>query len=109
MICTKYVTQSATSWSTLANGCIQGASAGTSIAIRDDSYSDAAAFKTAMDGVMLAYELATPTESVIAEHLTLADISAIAENGGIISVENSNGHIVQPDMVYDVVVSRSAS
>ena len=31
------------------------------IAIRDDSYSTATAFKTAMDGVYLVYELATPT------------------------------------------------
>lgn len=31
------------------------------LCIRDDSYSDATAFKTAMSGVMLVYELATPT------------------------------------------------
>lgn len=60
-------------------------------------------------GTGLCYELLTPTESVIAEHLTLADISAIAENGGIISIVNENGHIVQPDLVADVVISRSAS
>ena len=32
------------------------------VIIRDDAYTDAAAFKTAMSGVMLVYELATPTE-----------------------------------------------
>ena len=31
------------------------------IAIKDSAYTDAAAFKTAMSGVMLVYELATPT------------------------------------------------
>lgn len=37
------------------------------IAIRDESYSDAASFKTAMSGVMLNYELATPIEYELAE------------------------------------------
>jgi hypothetical protein len=32
------------------------------ICIRDDAYSTASEFKTAMDGVMLVYELATPTD-----------------------------------------------
>ena len=34
---------------------------GNSLNIADSSYSDAATFKTAMDGVMLVYALATPT------------------------------------------------
>ena len=33
---------------------------GNSIAVKDSSYSDAASFKTAMSGVQLCYELATP-------------------------------------------------
>lgn len=33
--------------------------------IKDTSYSDAATFKTAMDGVMLYYELATPEEYIL--------------------------------------------
>lgn len=43
------------------------------IGIRDDSYSaDAATFKTAMDGVMLYYELATPTTTPIDPPLPLS-------------------------------------
>lgn len=38
-----------------------GAWDGGGIRIRDDSYTDTAAFKAAMSGVMLVYELATPT------------------------------------------------
>ena len=75
----------------------------------DGTYADAAAFKSAMDGKYLAYEKIIVAETVIAEHLTLAEVSAIAENGGIISVISETGHIVQPDMVCDVVISRSAS
>ena len=73
------------------------------------TWADAAAFKTAMSGKTLIFEKTTYTETVLAEHLTLAEVSAIAENGGIISVVNENGHIVQPDFVADVVISRSAS
>ena len=54
------------------------------------------------------YPVSSPTETVLAEHLTLADISAIAENGGIVSIVNSNGDVVQPDLVVDTVISRSA-
>ena len=77
--------------------------------VADTAYADAAAFKAAMNGKYLCYEKVTPTETVIAEHLTLAEVSAIAQNGGIISIVNSNGHIVQPDFVADAVISRSAS
>lgn len=38
---------------------------------RNDSYSDAAAFKTAMSGVYLVYELATPVETPISPELNL--------------------------------------
>lgn len=41
--------------------CIASSGAAGRIAFADDSYSDAATFKTAMDGVYLVYKLATPT------------------------------------------------
>lgn len=40
--------------------CTFWAISGTALMIRDTSYTDAATFKTAMSGVMLNYELATP-------------------------------------------------
>lgn len=55
----------------------------------------------------LVYELATPTETTIAEHLTLAEVSAIAQNGGIIGIVNSNGDIVQPDLTVTTVINKS--
>ncbi|MBO7687042.1 MAG: hypothetical protein J6V72_11695 [Kiritimatiellae bacterium] len=57
----------------------------------------------------IVFESTAETETVIASHLTLAEVSAIAENGGIVSSVNSNGDIVQPDAVFDTVISRSAS
>lgn len=54
------------------------------IQIKDTSYTDATAFKTAMDGVILNYELATPTRTTIAENLTFEEVSATIEQGGSI-------------------------
>ena len=52
--------------------------------ICDSSYTDATAFKAAMSGVILNYELATPTRTVIAENLTFEEVSATIEQGGSI-------------------------
>ena len=89
---------------TFANGAVR-----VKVAACDDM--TAAQFETWLSSnpLTIAYELATPSQTVIAEHLTLAEVSALAENGGVVSIVNSNGHIVQPDAVFDSVVSRSAS
>ncbi len=42
---------------------------GRGIRVRDDSFTEASAFKAAMSGVMLYYELATPVETAIAPPL----------------------------------------
>ena len=54
------------------------------IFVADSSYTDATAFKTAMNGVILNYELATPTRTIIAENLTFEEVSATIEQGGSI-------------------------
>lgn len=109
IVCAAYATASYDLATTGSSNKMIAINPAGKVVVRDTAYSDPAVFKTAMSGVMLAYELAAPTETVIAEHLTLADISAIAENGGIISVVNSDGDIVQPDAVFDTVISRSTS
>lgn len=63
----------------------------------------------ALTGKNIVFEIATPTETTIAEHLTLAEVSAIVQNGGIIGIVNSNGDIIQPDAVFDTVCSKAAS
>ena len=52
--------------------------------ICDSSYTDATTFKQAMSGVIVNYELATPTRTVIAENLTFEEVSATIEQGGSI-------------------------
>ena len=52
--------------------------------ICDSSYTDATTFKQAMSGVIVNYELATPTRTTIAENLTFEEVSAAIEQGGSI-------------------------
>lgn len=54
----KYLGTSASLWSSM-NNMEMGASNSATFRIKDTAYTDAAAFKTAMSGVMLNYELAT--------------------------------------------------
>lgn len=62
------------------------------IVVRDDSYTDATTFKTAMSGVQLVYELATPTTyTLTAEQITsiLGQNNIWADCGDILSVKYS--------------------
>lgn len=66
MICPKYSTvdPEGSSWfggTYNVDKTITIASSGNQLFVRDDSYTDAATFKTAMSGVYLVYELKTPT------------------------------------------------
>ena len=54
-------------------------SGGSVISVRDTTYSDATAFKNAMNGVYLIYELATPTTPTI----TQAQLTAICTSFGV--------------------------
>ena len=68
-ICSNYQTNydaSFTGWSTfpdksLSAGCQYDTPSYKNLIVKDSAYSDAATFKAAMSGVMLVYELATPT------------------------------------------------
>ena len=59
VVCSKYVTSPANAVGEKNLAISSGAT--PTIYVRDTSYSDAATFKTAMNGVYLVYELATPT------------------------------------------------
>ena len=56
---------------------------GNYLTVRNTAYTDAAAFKAAMDGVMLYYELAEPVETEITPPLTM---TYTVENGGTESI-----------------------
>jgi hypothetical protein len=65
------------------------------ILIQDTSHTDAQAFKTAMNGVFLYYELATPVTTVLAT-VTYTDVSAFFETGATITVNNANtGYLIE--------------
>lgn len=57
--------------------------------IKDTAYTDAATFKTAMSGVILHYELATPTETTLLTDVSLDDIKARLQRDGTIALDNA--------------------
>ena len=64
----------------MADKTIKGNHSGTPIYVKDLDYSDPAAFTTAMSGVYLVYELATPVETDIDEQMTyLPDLGGTEE------------------------------
>lgn len=70
------------------------------IAVRDDSYTTASDFKSAMNGKTLYYELATPIETDISQYLSDNDINV--NGGGTLSFPNTNGdsyHIPVPSEI----------
>lgn len=100
IICTNYATQTYTS---LVDATAEGVALNASspndgnICIRDTQYSDAAVFKTAMDGVMLCYALRTPTETTLTAQQvkTLVGTNNVwADSGDIISLAYTYGGIV---------------
>ena len=64
-------------------------SSSTDIVVRDDRYSTASAFKTAMNGVQLVYELATPTEITLTptEVKSLLGSNNVWSESGTVEVE----------------------
>lgn len=94
ILCSKYLAKSqneiwsnATSMGIATNATIDGY-----IYVNDTSYTDATAFKQAMSGVMLYYELANP---IITDISTLIDDDFLrnltVEAGGSITFKNGNG------------------
>lgn len=66
---------------------------------RNSAYTTAAAFKTAMNGVILHYQLKTPVITTIATNLTYNQVSAIRTNGGLLLVnDNNNQKYTQPNV-----------
>lgn len=94
IICSKYSTESQNElWGHInVTGITANANTDGYVYVNDTSYTDAAAFKQAMQGVMLYYELANPI---------ITDISALipddflrnveVEAGGSVTFKNSNG------------------
>lgn len=73
----------------VANGSIASNPGGKYINVKDTRFIDATAFTTAMDGVQLAYELATPTTSTV----TPTNLPVKSLNG-YSHIESSTGEMV---------------
>ena len=100
--CSKYEVKEALPLYT--DKCITGhGGAGTSIWIRDDSYTDATTFKTAMSGVYLYYELATPVITDLSNILTDDNFIEVEANGTL-TFENTNKKAVPSKIAYLVEV-----
>lgn len=70
LICPKYTTASADNvYMHVADKTVAVLNTAEQVWVYDSSYTDAAAFKAAMSGVMLYYELATPVETAITPSL----------------------------------------
>lgn len=66
---------------------------------RNSAYTTATAFKTAMNGVILYYQLKIPVTTTIATNLTYNQVSAIRTNGGLLLVnDNNNQKYAQPNV-----------
>lgn len=77
-----------------------GVNSSGSIYFRNSVYTTAAAFKTAMNGVILYYQLKTPVITTIATNLTYNQVSAIRTNCGLLLVnDNNNQKYVQPNVI----------
>lgn len=94
IICSKYLakTQNAMWGKTSVTGITTNASVDGYVYVNDTSYTDATAFKQAMSGVILYYELASP---IVTDISTLIDDDFLrnieVEAKGSITFKNSNG------------------
>lgn len=107
ILCAKYTTVSFdTIYNNLNTNNIISLSANNYISIRDTQYTDAAAFKQSLNGVMCQYELATPTEEVLANNLTNDEVMAILELGGSIELDNDNKDFVNGNTSVEMVYKK---
>ena len=93
IICSKYLakTQNAMWGKTSVTGITTNASVDGYVYVNDTSYTDATAFKQAMQGVILYYELATPIVTDISSLIPDDFLRNIeVEAGGSITFKNSN-------------------
>ena len=84
LICSNYKTVEL-HYEYLSSGEISGALNNNAINVKDDAYTSAADFKTAMNGVQLVYELATP----LTYQLTAQEVAALVGTNNVWSTGDS--------------------
>lgn len=107
IMCSKYKT---TNYSNQSDKSVWTAWVGASVDYlyaRDTNYNDATAFKAAMSGVYLVYELAAPTDELIAEGLTFGDLVLLIEKGGYLSIDGDGDYYgAIPGLTVDLPILR---
>lgn len=88
ILCDRYATTYSNKTAENAGNYMIAVGSGGGINVRDENYTDAATFKTAMNGVQLCYELATPTTV----QLTAAEVETLF---GQNNVWCSSGNIIK--------------
>ena len=80
------------------------------INVKDTAYTDIATFKTAMSGVMLYYELATPIITDISDILPADNLLGV-EAGGTVTPVNEYGYAVPTEITYqnNVLANRAST
>ena len=100
LLCIKYKTRQQWYYAALNNKEISTRSNYPYVYVRDDSFNgDKAAFKTAMSGVMLYYELDTPEEILTSENPGWAEL-VYTDNFGTIEFTTSPAQIPQVEQPY---------
>ena len=100
VVCPRYKAVGVGTASLSADKTITTYSTQSLILIRDDSYTDAATFKSAMSGVYLVYELATPTDQ---PSITLPE-NIEFEKGGSLEVTYDETAPTPADFDFEVAV-----
>ena len=79
--------------------------------LRNDSYTDAAEFKAAMNGVMLYYELAEPVEYDISDYLPTEGFNLLSvESGGSLTFVQTDTELPVPNnTIYAVNLSEATT
>jgi len=94
IVCKNYVTKS---YSAKQNKTICAWSGGNCVLITDNSYSSAEAFKTAMNGVILYYELVTPAEVDISDKISEDNLIEVEAGGSLTFEQVGNYQLPTPN------------
>ena len=97
ILCSKYPNANV-HFDRMPNNTITGNASNQLVYVKTTDYTDAATFKSAMSGVMLVYELATPTTEDIPE----IDNFISVEGGGTLTFENEYGYDVPSEVIYQL-------
>lgn len=89
ILCAKYTNTSYNGLNSNANKHIAIRESDKSVWVLDTDYTDSSAFKTAMQGVILVYELAIPEIIDISDILPDANSIAVQANGSITAINDS--------------------